>query len=219
MLFLLCDPEGVIPDSLEEGLRAGGHQVRREGGAAPIGAEPDTALLMGDSPDLDERVEAARAIWGKAPIMTVRNARDGQRSAELLNRGADDDLIQTTPSQEVLARVDAVRRSGERGRRGAQERLGITIFSDDRVPEANGCPLPLSTIEGRILSRLLRGAGRPVSRESLSRSVYPHPERAASERVIDVHVCHLRRKLRAALGRSAPLIRTVRGVGYLAGPG
>ncbi len=33
--------------------------------------------------------------------------------------------------------------------------------------------------------------------------------------VVDVHVGHLRRKLRGADGRQEPLVHTVRGVGYV----
>lgn len=219
MLFLLSDPQGVIPASLDLELREEGYQVRRAGGPDPIGAGPDTALLMGDAPDLAARVVRAREAGGDVLILTVRSGRDSQRTAELLNLGADDDLIWPLPVREVLARVEAARRVHARDRREALVSLGVTVFDDDRVPEVSGAPLPLSAPEGRILSRLLRNAGRTVTRETLYGALYGYSEQAPSERVIDVHVSHLRRKLKAALGSEAPQIRAVRGVGYLAGPG
>jgi len=216
MLFLLSDPERVIPSSLDGEIRAADHDVRRTGEEPVCAGGTDTALLMGDTPDLAERVERARMSGGDILILTVRTGRDSLRTAELLNLGADDDLIWPLPIGEVLARVEAARRLHARDRRGALVSHGVTIFDDDRVPELNGSPLPLSALEGRVLSRLLRNAGRTVTREMLYRSLYAYAEQAPSERVIDVHVCHLRRKLRDALGEDAPRIRTIRGVGYMA---
>jgi DNA-binding response OmpR family regulator len=57
---------------------------------------------------------------------------------------------------------------------------------------------------------LVRSAGRVVSRDDLTRFLY-NRQANPMERALDVHMSHLRKKLE--MGR--PLIRTVRGVGYL----
>lgn len=57
----------------------------------------------------------------------------------------------------------------------------------------------------------MSSAGRVVSRDELAAVLY---QRSATpfERAIDVHVCHLRRKLETD-GRT--LIRSIRGIGYM----
>lgn len=217
MPFLISDPTGLIPTTLDRDLRAEGHPVRR-GVATPPRKGTETVLLLADAPDLSDRVSRARGSGGELLIMTVRSERDGLRAAELLNRGADDDLTWPVPTRELLARVEAARRLHGRDRRDATVSLGVTVFDDDRVPEVNGRPLPLSVPEGRALSRLLRSPGRTVTREALYQALYAYAENAPSDRVIDVHLSHLRRKLRDALGEGAPRIRSVRGVGYQATP-
>lgn len=218
MLFLLSDPERVIPADLERRIRAAGHQVRRDPETGALDGGANTVLLLAETPDLITRLNRARDLSGEVLIMTVRTGRDSRATAEVLNRGADDDLVLPVPPRELIARAEAARRTHARDRRDAQVSLGVTVFEDDRVPEVSGRPLPLSALEGRLLSRLLRHAGRTVTREALYQALYAYAEQAPSERVVDVHVCHLRRKLREALGDAAPRIRTVRGVGYVAGP-
>jgi two-component system response regulator CpxR len=68
----------------------------------------------------------------------------------------------------------------------------------------------LTTTEYDILEQLIRSAGRIISRDELTALLY---QRRATpfDRVLDVHVSHLRKKL----GHHGELIRTVRGAGYM----
>jgi two-component system response regulator CpxR len=75
----------------------------------------------------------------------------------------------------------------------------------------NGQPIALTSIEFDILDVLMRSAGRIVSRDEIATVLYQR-EINPYERSVDVHVSHLRRKLERA---GHPLIRTVRGVGYM----
>ncbi len=72
--------------------------------------------------------------------------------------------------------------------------------------------LELTTLEFDLLVALARAAGTPVARDAL-RDIVSNRRPSGSERALDVHVCHLRAKLRAA-ARSGNPIRTVRGIGY-----
>ena len=73
--------------------------------------------------------------------------------------------------------------------------------------------MELSATEYRLLEHLLRHAETIVSREQLADHVWGG-EYDPFSNVADVYIGYLRRKLRAA-GLDAPLIHTVRGMGYL----
>ena len=83
-------------------------------------------------------------------------------------------------------------------------RIGSTVH-------VSGKPVDLTGLEFDILLALLRRAGPVVPRGSL----LAHAGRgdvSVSDRTVDVHVSHLRRKLG---DDSAKLLKTVRGVGYV----
>jgi two-component system phosphate regulon response regulator PhoB len=115
----------------------------------------------------------------------------------------------------LLARVEAVlRRSGRASAEHRSLELG-TVRLDLETHEAyvNGDPIKLTLTEFRILAALLQGQGRVLSRASLMNKAMG-PGVLVTERTIDVHVTAIRKKL----NDQAPLIKTVRGVGYRATP-
>ena len=134
-----------------------------------------------------------------------------------LELGADDYVVKPFSSAEVIARIRAVlRRSGRdagddaapaaRGRRAAarpRQRASATL---------DGAPLDLSRKEFDLLARLMRDAGRVVTREDLMSDVWDE-NWFGSTKTLDVHVGFLRRKL----GDDAAdprFLHTVRGVGF-----
>ena len=219
MLFELWDPDHALPADLAARLRAAGHRSRAGAEGPDLPVPLGTTLLLGEGPGLEARVSQARDAGGEAVLITLRTLRDSARSARLIRLGADDDLVLPVPVAELIARVEAVRRVHGRGvdaPGGAVRVFGVTVFPDGRAPEVDGSPLPLSTQEGRVLTHLLRCGGRPVPRETLHAALFALTDKTPSGRVVDVHVCNLRRKLRAALGARAPRISTARGLGYIA---
>jgi two-component system, OmpR family, response regulator CpxR len=135
-----------------------------------------------------------------------------------LDAGADDYLPKPFGPQELLARVRAVlRRAEQRAEQPLATPPRAVEVGDLRLePEArevwnHNKRVDVTSVEYDILDVLLRSAGKVVSRDEIAAVLY---QRASTpfERAIDVHVCHLRRKLETD-GRT--LIRSVRGVGYL----
>ena len=78
--------------------------------------------------------------------------------------------------------------------------------------ELSGEPVALTAMEMSLLLILARRPGRVFTRGQLVEALWASPYEGY-DRVIDVHVGHLRRKLRDEAD-SPRFIETVRGVGY-----
>ena len=112
-----------------------------------------------------------------------------------------------------MARVKAVLR-----RTHAHEQVGETLVRvgalevDPRSTTASidGVALPLTATEFRLLYHMALSEGRTFSRAELLEAALPESD--ALERVVDVHLRNLRRKLSVRGAES--LLQTVRGVGY-----
>ena len=88
----------------------------------------------------------------------------------------------------------------------------VVLDVGERIARYAGREIPLTALEFDLLVALARAIGTPVSRSAL-RMIASSRRPLSSERSLDVHMCHLRAKLRAARGPNP--IRTVRGVGYM----
>jgi DNA-binding response OmpR family regulator len=133
---------------------------------------------------------------------------------EGLNGGADDYLPKPFEPDELLARIRAVlRRAGKTdyAEQTPLEFSGLRLNPLSREVWADGATISLTTIEFDILEYLMRGAGRVVSRDELAAVLYQR-EVNPYERAIDVHMSHLRRKIRSS---HECVIQTLRGNGYL----
>lgn len=130
-----------------------------------------------------------------------------------LDAGADDYVPKPFDPDELLARIRAVLR-----RTGRLESFAdfVKTFGDllintrTREVWSGGQLANLTALEFNILDLLIRSAGRIVSRDEITATLLER-EPTPYDRALDVHVSHLRRKLE----RGRPLIRTVRGVGYI----
>jgi DNA-binding response OmpR family regulator len=129
-----------------------------------------------------------------------------------LDAGADDYLVKPFDYGELIARLRAL------VRRGAPERPPVLVVGDLEVdPAAHtviraGRPVELTSREFALLEFLMRREGDVVSRTELLEHVWDQ-NFLGSTNIVDVYVSYLRRKLEVPFGR--PLIRTVRGVGYV----
>jgi two-component system, OmpR family, copper resistance phosphate regulon response regulator CusR len=145
-------------------------------------------------------------------VLTARDAVEDR--VQGLDSGADDYLVKPFAFPELLARVRALVR---RGRPDQVLRLKAGDLEMDLVTRrvTRGARLlELTAREFELLEYLLRHHGQPVSREMLARDVWKEPSRATPlDNVIDVHIARLRRKVDQEA--PAPLIHTVRGIGFV----
>jgi DNA-binding response OmpR family regulator len=173
----------------------------------------DLVVLDLGLPKLDgvEVLRQVRGEGGTVPVI-VLSARDTAPDRVLgLDAGADDYLVKPFDVDELLARV----RAQQRRQRGAA--VNVIEHGPLRLDPAaltvtyEGQPVALQRREFMLLQKLLQSAGQVLSRAQLEDSLYGWDSGVESNSV-DVHIHKLRRKL------YPEVIRTVRGVGYIADP-
>jgi two-component system, OmpR family, response regulator len=139
-----------------------------------------------------------------------------------LEIGADDYVTKPFNPRELLARVRAVLRrtsdimpaAGGAPSVRAYRFEGWTLSLERReLTNPTGVMVDLSTGEFDLLQAFLEAPNRVLTREHLLDAARSQPD-AVFDRAIDVQVSRLRKKIEPRES-SSPLIRTVRGTGYM----
>lgn len=214
MHLLIVEDDPVLARGLDAAVRRWGHTAEAVGDApsaiAALRTFPfdlvllDLGLARGDGLD----VLAALRRDGRAVPTIVLTARDTLPDrVRGLDAGADDYLVKPFELDELAARIRAVQRRATR-----VDPHGIRVgplVVDGLAQQASwdGRALVLTRQEFQLLQALAERAGRVVTREVLERVLYG--DAGIESNALEVHVHALRRKT------TPPLIRTVRGVGYL----
>jgi two-component system OmpR family response regulator len=128
-----------------------------------------------------------------------------------LNRGADDYLPKPFSFEELLARVQALRRRRYDERSPALTVGSLRIETTAKRVTLGGAPVRLTPREYNLLELLARRAGEVVSRRDIWDSLYEF-ESETSSNVVDVYIGYLRKKLDRP-GQPS-MIETIRGHGY-----
>lgn len=217
-MVLVVEDEPEITEILESYLRRNGYQTERaaDGKAALAlyrAAKPDLVLLDIQLPELDG-LEVLRRIRsdGNTPVILVTARSEDLDKLLGLELGADDYVTKPFSPREVVARVKAVLRRAHPAESAAVVlRAGrLEVDTERVVARVGGTRLDLTPTEFRLLETLARAPGRAFSRQELLEAALPESD--ALERVVDVHLKNLRKKLEAAGANG--LLETVRGVGY-----
>jgi DNA-binding response OmpR family regulator len=132
-----------------------------------------------------------------------------------LEIGADDYLPKPFNPRELIARIHAILRRTHYAKKGTSPLVVEDIRLDRTAREAwlNKKPIDLTSVEFSLLETLLDHAGQVVTREQLTEAVLGR-KLGSFDRVIDVHVSNVRRKLVHA-SDAAERIKAIRGTGYL----
>jgi two-component system response regulator CpxR len=131
-----------------------------------------------------------------------------------LEIGADDYLPKPFNPRELIARIRAILRRTSRSAAAGNVLVVGDLRIDPAAREAwmDSIPLELTSVEFALMEMLLRDAGHVVTREQLTETVLGR-KLGPFDRVIDVHISNLRKKLGRAHGEER--IKSVRGSGYM----
>ncbi len=179
---------------------------------------PDLVLLDVVMPGLDglEVLRIIRAESDTPVIMLTARAEEVDRVVGL-TVGADDYVTKPFSPRELSARIKAVLRRWKAAA-PASDTSDVLQFEDltvdlgSREVVRDGEPVELSALEFDLLAALASSPGRVFTREQLLERVWGW-DYFGSDRVVDVHISSLRRKLDDQAG-DPRFIATVRGVGY-----
>jgi DNA-binding response OmpR family regulator len=132
-----------------------------------------------------------------------------------LELGADDYLPKPFNPRELIARIRAILRRTDNVKHASASLVVDDIRLDTAAREVwiDKVQLDLTSAEFSLLETLLRHAGHVVTREHLTEVVLGR-KLAPFDRVIDVHISNVRKKLTHAAD-AGERIKAVRGSGYL----
>jgi DNA-binding response OmpR family regulator len=165
-------------------------------------------------PKLDgiELLRRIRQAGQHTPVLVLTARDDKESVVALLNTGADDYLTKPFDLGELMARAKALIRRGK-GQPSAVLNIGdLQLNTVDRTVQRAGRPITLTAMEYRVLEYLAHRPRAVVSKTELLEHLYDYNWEKFSN-VIEVYISGLRRKLDD--GSSRPLIRTLRGQGYV----
>ena len=223
MRILLAEDEPDAARVLAKGLREHAYAV-------DLVSDGDAALFQADTTEYDALIldvmlpqkdgfavcRALRTNGSHVPILmlTARDAIDAR--IEGLDAGADDYLVKPFAFGELIARLRALIRRGQRPVLPQHLRVGpLAIDTRTHAVHVGARELSLTAKEYALLEYLARRIGDVVSRSDIIDHVWDEHYDHRSN-VIDVYIQRLRRKLDA--GGGASLIRTRRGEGYQLAP-
>jgi two-component system alkaline phosphatase synthesis response regulator PhoP len=218
--ILVVDDETALLETIRSYLLQEGYAVEtaadgRTGLAAARSFRPELVVLDIMLPGLDglEVLRLLRQDSNAYVIMLTAKAEETDKIVGLA-MGADDYMTKPFSPRELVARVKAaLRRMGEgAGKRAELSSRRLRVDGEARMAWKDGQALELTPIEFELLQALMRHRGRVLSREQLIEQVWGF-DYYGDDRVVDVHVGRLRRKLEDDPGQPA-LIATVWGAGY-----
>lgn len=221
--ILIVDDEERIVNFLRAKLNASGYEVLTasnglEGLEQAQAQEPDLVVLDLLMPKMDglEMLKELRSFSAIPVIILTAKDADADRIRGFL-LGADDYLPKPFNPDELVARIEAIKRRldpGERRKTPDVFNLGhVTIDFEKRKVLVNGNETYLTRSEWQLLSQLVNNAGRLMLYEELLTRVWG-PEYRDDIQLLRTCLSRLRSKLES--DPNAPkLVRTIPKTGYI----
>ena len=215
--ILIIEDETDVADLLSLNLRKAGFRVSTAGdGASGLQKarddRPDFIILDLMLPKMSGlevcRILKSDAATARMPILMLTAKAEEIDRIVGLEFGADDYVTKPFSPREIVLRIRAIFRRGEK----ADESLSAGPISIDPARHevrVNGRQVHLTSIEFKLLQRLMQRRGRVQDRDRLLNEVWGY-ETVIDTRTVDTHV----RRLREKLGKAGDAVETDRGFGY-----
>lgn len=221
MRLLLVEDEHDIQTFLKQALADAGYQVDvapdgKTAEALATSTAYDILIVDLGLPDVDgiSLILSLRHTGVHVPVLILSARRSVDDRVRGLEQGGDDYLTKPFALAELLARLrNLLKRNSPAG--GEATRLRVLDLELDllrREATRSGQALQLTPQEFVLLEYLCRNAGRVVTRSMILDKVWGMRIQPDTN-VVDVHIYRLRGKVDG--NGQQPLIRTLRGVGYV----
>ena len=217
---LVIEDEQPIRRFLKASLTNEGYRVSEavtggEGLRMAAAGPPDLIVLDLGLPDIDGQDVLKRLReWYTSPII-VLSARDEEpQKIRALDSGADDYVTKPFGVGELLARMRTALRHAQRvGPEATTVTIGdLRVDFAARLVYRKGKEVHLTPLEYKLLSTMIRHAGKVLTHRFLLREVWG-PQDSQENHYLRVFVASMRRKLEEDPARPRYLL-TEQGVGY-----
>lgn len=171
----------------------------------------DLGLPDGDGIDLIQELRQ----WSAAPVIILSARSNEDEKIRALDFGADDYLVKPFSTGELMARVRAQLRRGQKNAIDGSSMIrfgNITIDLARRIVSCYEKPLHLTPIEYKLLTYLASQPDRVVTHGQLLKSVWG-PGHTEDTHYVRVHMGNLRKKIEINPSMPQHLL-TETGVGY-----
>ncbi|MCA1777677.1 MAG: response regulator transcription factor [Loktanella sp.] len=171
-------------------------------------------FLLADGPSVMHHIAKLRDAGCSNPIVIMRDFRNARAAAQTLDHGADDDIVIPLRGVELRSRINSIMRRAN-GHAAESISIGeVKAYFDGRDPDIAGQRVFLSGREHAIFQHLALNAHKVVTKAAIYDAVYGMVEDQPFDKVIDVYICKIRKKIDAATKSGHRYIETVHGRGY-----
>lgn len=219
---LTIEDDEITGNEIVRELQSRGYSVDwvedgQEGMVRAISAEYDLITLDRMLPGIDGLtiLTTMRGVGIRTPVLMLSSLGDIDARVRGLRAGGDDYLTKPFDPEEMAARLEALLRRSQTPPTQAQTTLCVGPLELDLISRSlrrDGEDIELLPTEYRVLEIMMRHAGQTVTRTMLFESVWGYHFDPGTN-LIDVHMGRLRKKIDP--GGAKPLIKTVRGAGYI----
>ena len=220
-LVLIVEDDETICSFISAILTSNGYGVvkvakGKEAISAAASHCPDLILLDLGLPDMDG-VEVLKTIrqWTGIPVVIVSARGHEREKVEALDLGADDYITKPFGTAELLARIRAALRRGQRGPdhfESGQVSVGeLEIDYESRLVKLEGREVHLTPIEYKLIALLSRHVGKVLTHDFIMREIWgPY---ANEIQALRVNMANIRRKLEENPAEPKYIVTEV-GMGY-----
>ncbi len=222
ILILVIDDDTDILKVISANLKLEGYDViTAETGLEAYdlisGAGPDIVILDLNLPDIDgiQLCNKIRKENIDIPVIML-TARDTISDKVLgLECGADDYIVKPFNFLELSARIKScIRRYNRRSREKNFENIihfnSVKIYPDKREVYIENEKIKLTRTEFNLLLFLINNKNKVCSRKEIKENLWTNKDIYNWSRTIDVHINHLRKKLKNQI-----IIEAAPGIGYI----
>lgn len=150
------------------------------------------------------------------PVIFLTASGDEYSVVTGLDLGADDYIAKPFRPRELVSRMKSVLRRSQPASSTILEYQGISLDTGKGIVTKNGCEIPLSALEYRLLLYFFTNRGIVLSRNKLLGEIWDIAGEYVNDNTLTVYIKRIREKIETDPA-NPQIISTIRGLGYKLG--